>query len=120
MVPQSRFVRNARWIGFSLSFLALVALLPTTGCGKKNRAQPGPVALDPEEIKTLVGHLARKKSIGMGITDARIPAANQLGDIGPPAKEYGAIPALEKMAADKKEPKAQAAAEEALKKIRGQ
>ncbi|HEY4310785.1 MAG TPA: hypothetical protein VGN12_15145 [Pirellulales bacterium] len=92
----------------------LVAMLLVTGCGPKYKAAPPQVAT-PEDIKQLIGQLAKKQKAGFGIDDIRIPAAKRLGDIGPQAKE--AIPALEKMAKDK-DPAAKQAAEEALAKLK--
>ena len=53
------------------------------------------------------------------LSDVRAAAANRLAEVGPPAAEHGAIPALEKLAKDK-DPAAKEAAEKALAKIKGQ
>jgi hypothetical protein len=115
MQPNSPFYRLFRSLGFAASLLALLAIVPVGGC-KKKYPTAGPVDKDPERIKELVKNLAKKKKVGF-IEDMRLPSADALAEIGPPAAEYGAIPALEKMAADK-DPKAKEAAEKALAKIK--
>ncbi len=92
----------------------LLAVVFVAGCKKKAQVLPdNPVS--PEDIKTMIGNLKSKQSIGH-IADIRIPAAQRLGTAGPAAKE--AIPALEKMAKDK-DPEVKRVAEEALAKIKG-
>lgn len=95
--------------------VALVLLITAIGCGRRQaeiRPNPPP---DAEDMKELIGYLAKKKKVGM-INDMRIPSAKRLGEAGPAAAE--AIPALEKMANDK-DPVVKEAALEALKKIKG-
>ena len=116
MVPSSRFYHVFRAVGFAASFLALLAIVSIAGC-KKKYPTPGPQGpASPEDIKELVKLLARKKRVSF-IEDIRIPSAERLGEIGPPAAEHGAIPALEKMAADK-DPVVKETAEKALAKIK--
>ncbi|HEY1599318.1 MAG TPA: hypothetical protein VGG64_06930 [Pirellulales bacterium] len=116
MQPNSSFYRLFRSLGFAASLLALLAIVPASGC-KRKYPTPGPVDKDPERIKELVKQLAKKKQVGF-IKDLRIPSADALAEIGPDAAEFGAIPALEKMAADK-DPIAKEAAQKALAKIKG-
>lgn len=93
----------------------MVALVSLGGCKRQYQAA-GKGEYAPDDIKALVSQLAVKRQVGF-IKDIRIPSAENLGNIGPQAKEYGAIPALEKMAKDK-DPAVKEAAEKALAKIK--
>ena len=116
MVPSSRFYHVFRAVGFAASFLTLLAIVSIAGC-KKKYATGGPQGpTSPEDIKELVKLLAKKQRVSF-VEDIRIPSAERLGDIGPPAAEHGAVPALEKMAADK-DPKVKEVAQKALAKIK--
>jgi hypothetical protein len=109
-----RFASVARFSAAAVALIALVAIVPATGCKKKQIA-PVIAAPDTEEIADLISALKTKKRVGF-IADYRISAAGRLGDAGPAAKD--AIPALEKLAQDK-DPEVKAAAEKALAKIKG-
>lgn len=77
-----------------LAGICLLILLAITGCGKRtpNASLPAP---SPEQIKQLVADLnVKNPDTGMGF-DLRVAAASRLGEIGPAAKEYGAVPAVE-------------------------
>ncbi len=77
-------------------------------------------SLEPDEIRDLVGLLAKKRPQSF-IRDIRVPTAQRLSTISlADAQQYGAIPALEKVAADRANPDAAHAAQESLAKIRGQ
>ncbi len=100
-----------------LAGICLLILLAITGCGKRtpNASLPAP---SPEQIKQLVADLnVKNPDTGMGF-DLRVAAASRLGEIGPAAKEYGAVPALEKLLTNK-DPKVKDAAKQALAKING-
>ncbi len=94
-----------------------LALLMSTGCGSHS-TPPQPTAATPEQIKDLVALLgSRQTDSGMGF-DVRVAAASRLGEIGPPAKEYGAVPALEKLL-NHKDRQVKEAAQRALGRIQG-
>jgi len=119
MLRNSGVAQILRYAVVSASILALVAMVLVAGCKKKYPTSSGPPAYTPADIKQLVKDLGgKKKPMGMGIKDMRVAAAARIGEIGPPAKEYGAIEALEKLAADK-DPDANAAAQAALAKVKG-
>ncbi len=117
MTCVSRLVQVAGHLivpGFAAMALCLVAV---AGCGRQPpTAQP--LAFEPETIKQLVNQAKGKKQpLGMGIKDGRVAAAGMLAKVGPQAQEYGAVEVLEKLAQDK-DPDAQAAAIDALAKIK--
>ncbi len=119
MIVKSVLLRasaDAKVAVHSLCCLLACALLVTAiGCGSsKPKVMPIPPP-EAEDIKELISQLAKKRKVGM-VEDIRLPSAKRLGDAGPAAKD--AIPALEKMAADK-DPKVKEAANEALKRIKG-
>jgi hypothetical protein len=110
--------RTLRCLISGASIALVMALMTAGGCKKKYVAPPMSPAT-PEEIKEFVQMLGgKKRAAGMGIKDVRVMAATRLADIGPAAKEYGAIPALEKLAGDP-DPEAKEAAQAALAKIKG-
>lgn len=95
----------------------MLMLLAIAGCGKRTVNAPLP-APSPDQIKELVADLSVKNpDTGMGF-DLRVAAASRLAEIGPVAKEFGAVPALEKLLKNK-DPKVKDAAEKALAKING-
>ncbi len=112
MLLSSRFVSTVRITGL---VAVMVAMVFVGGCKRKYQA-PAKAEFSPDDIKALVSNLATKRQVGF-IKDIRIPSAENLGNVGPQAKEYGAIPALEKMAKDK-DPTVKEAAEKALAKIK--
>jgi hypothetical protein len=115
---RSRFGSFVRYAGFAASLLVIVGLVSVGGCKRRKIQGPVSVPSTPEEIQEMVSNLKTKRRVGF-IEDIRVPSAEKLGEIGPSVKEYGAIPALEKMAADK-DPAVKAVAEQALQKIKGQ
>ena len=92
----------------------LLVVMIVVGCGRGRSADQGQIS--PERIKELVELLGSKNGdTGMGF-DLRVAAAEQLGEIGPRAKEFGADPALQKLLKHK-DPKIKLAARQALDKI---
>jgi len=103
-------------IAATLFAASVLVLVVTSGCGRQPPTAYAPV-FEPDDIKQLVNQVKGKKQrLGMGIDDSRVAAAGTLAKVGPRAKEFGAVEALEKLAQDK-EPKAKAAAQEALAQI---
>jgi HEAT repeat protein len=101
-----------------LRVAGLILLLAAVGCGRRGAASPQP-QFTPEQIRELVNCLTSKNSdTGMGF-DLRVAAADRLAEVGPPAKEYGAVAPLENLLKNK-DPKIRHAAQTALAKINGQ
>jgi hypothetical protein len=98
-----------------MAFLLLAVLW--AGCGRGPSAGADQARMTPQRIQELVTLLGAKNGdSGMGF-DLRIAAADQLGEVGPQAKEHGAIPALEKLSKNR-DPKLRQAAVRALINIR--
>jgi hypothetical protein len=86
-----------------------------------NRPPPPPIRVpsSPADIKALVAHIngpARK--VGF-IRNVQVPSAVRLGQVGPLAKQYGAVEALNALVANTNDPEAKKAAEDALIMING-
>jgi hypothetical protein len=95
-----------------------MVLLAAAGCGGGREAAPAQPQFTPQQIKELVDCLGgRNSDTGMGF-DLRVVAAERLAEVGPPAKEFGAVAALEKLLKNK-DPKVKDAAQKAIAKING-
>jgi hypothetical protein len=109
------------WLGMAL--IAVVAFAVWLACvlhviGSKppyQRLVPAS-ALDAKNLVAIIN--GPKTSVGH-IENLRVPAAATLGEIGPPAKQFGAVEALEALIANSDDSKETEAAESALRKING-
>jgi hypothetical protein len=97
-----------------------VALFLGWRVNHRPKFQAPPSTWTPADVNGLIAYInGPKKRIGF-IANIQVPSAVRLGEIGPAAKEYGAVKALEALIANTNDPEAKDAAERALKKINGQ
>ncbi|MBI2827507.1 MAG: HEAT repeat domain-containing protein [Planctomycetia bacterium] len=96
--------------------LLLIVCVVAVGC-RRSRGPQTPL-FDADTIKSLVAQLGKKGPKAFG-TDPRAAAAIALGDVGPAAKEYGAVEALQKLVNDK-DPRVAEEAKKAIAKINAQ
>jgi hypothetical protein len=111
-----------RWYQFSIGAIFVVVTIIALFLGwLVNRPPPPPIRVptSPAEVKALVAHVnGPAKKVGF-IRNVQVPAAVRLGYVGPLAKQYGAIEALNALIATTNDLEAKKAAEDALKMIYG-
>lgn len=109
--PGIQKVRQRRLLAGWLLLAVLMA-----GCGRNSGPAADHASFTPERVQELVELLGSKNGdSGMGF-DLRAAAAEQLGEVGPRAKEFGAVAALEKLSKNR-DPKIREVAARALHKI---
>ncbi|MBI2827502.1 MAG: hypothetical protein HYX69_22735 [Planctomycetia bacterium] len=111
--------RHPRFRVGLVAVLAVAAFALAGGCGRRV-AQEADEPSSPEDIRELVKLLNQKGPVLLIMgRDSRVVAADRLAALGPPAKEYGAVEPLRRLATNK-DAKVAAAAKAALAKIEGQ
>jgi hypothetical protein len=113
-----------RRLQFSIGAMLVVVTVIALFFGwRVNRRPPPPIRVriptTPAEIQALVAHVnGPPKKVGF-ISNVQLPAAIKLGYVGPPAKQYGAVEALNALIAATNDPELKRAAEDAVIKING-